>query len=352
MVTIKEIAKQSGFSQATVSRLLNGDPTLSVREETRRRIIETSKNLGYTVQDRSIAMPRDIAILDIIDAGDHLYDDYFNELRDVITQCAAEQRMNYTFYIDVEELIKDGAKYDGFISVGAEAIPYDAMLRLHEAIPYGVFLDVNPAPHLFDSVQPDLTQMVLDALDECVKAGITRVGYIGGMGRIMGSHDYPDDIRHVAFDNWTARLGIETEGLSYIDGIFNVETGRRLGERIVQEHRDDLPGAFICAADVIAVGVLQAFNAAGIIVPRDTAIISVNNQTIARYTSPPLSTYNIDQYELARTGIYTLAEAIATQRTVRHHVLLSTQFVPRESFVPVTDATTDTHQTSNRKKSH
>ena len=32
MVTMKEIAQKSGFSQATVSRLLNGDPTLSVKE--------------------------------------------------------------------------------------------------------------------------------------------------------------------------------------------------------------------------------------------------------------------------------------------------------------------------------
>ena len=38
MATIKEIAKRTGYSQATVSRLLNGDPTLSVREETRDRV--------------------------------------------------------------------------------------------------------------------------------------------------------------------------------------------------------------------------------------------------------------------------------------------------------------------------
>lgn len=45
---IKEIAKRTGFSQATVSRLLNGDPTLSVREETRRAIIRASEDLGYS----------------------------------------------------------------------------------------------------------------------------------------------------------------------------------------------------------------------------------------------------------------------------------------------------------------
>lgn len=332
MVTIKEIAKQSGFSQATVSRLLNGDPTLSIREETRRKIIEVSEELGYTMQSRTITVPRDIAILDIVDAGDHVYDDYFNELRDVVTQCATEQHMNYTFYTDIEALIRDGARYDGFIAVGAEAIPYRDMERLHKALPYGVFLDINPAPNLFDSVQPDLSQTMLDALDECVRAGAKRVGYIGGYGHIMGSHDYPDDVRHVAFHNWAPRLGLDTEGLSYIDGVFNVESGRKIGERIVAEHRDDLPDVFICAADALTVGVLQVFNAAGIVVPRDVRIISVNNQPISQYTSPPLTTYHIDQQELARTGIFTLAEAITTKRDVRHHVLLSTRVVERESF--------------------
>lgn len=64
MVTMKEIARKSGFSQATVSRLLNGDPTLSVKEETRRRIIEVSEQLGYATGSRRIALPRRVAVLD------------------------------------------------------------------------------------------------------------------------------------------------------------------------------------------------------------------------------------------------------------------------------------------------
>lgn len=52
MATIKEIAQRTGFSQATVSRLLNGDPTLSVREGTRRKIIQASEDLGYSMQTK------------------------------------------------------------------------------------------------------------------------------------------------------------------------------------------------------------------------------------------------------------------------------------------------------------
>ena len=54
MVTMKEIAQESGFSQATVSRLLNGDPTLSVKEETRRRIIVSASSLA-TLPDHAVS---------------------------------------------------------------------------------------------------------------------------------------------------------------------------------------------------------------------------------------------------------------------------------------------------------
>ena len=57
MATIKEIAQRTGFSQATVSRLLNGDPTLSVREETRRKIIQASEEKNKNKKTMRIVIP-------------------------------------------------------------------------------------------------------------------------------------------------------------------------------------------------------------------------------------------------------------------------------------------------------
>ena len=41
MATIREIAEKAGFSQATVSRILNDDPSFSVKEATRQKILST-----------------------------------------------------------------------------------------------------------------------------------------------------------------------------------------------------------------------------------------------------------------------------------------------------------------------
>ena len=45
MVTIKDIARESGYSISTVSRVLNYDETLNVQDETRKRIFEVAEQL-------------------------------------------------------------------------------------------------------------------------------------------------------------------------------------------------------------------------------------------------------------------------------------------------------------------
>lgn len=47
MATIKDIAEKVGVSISTVSRVLNYDPTLSVSDETKRKIFQTAEDLSY-----------------------------------------------------------------------------------------------------------------------------------------------------------------------------------------------------------------------------------------------------------------------------------------------------------------
>ena len=334
MATIKEIARRTGFSQATVSRLLNGDPTLSVREETRRKIIQVSEELGYSMQTKRIVIPHEVALLDNEESNEALRDSYFTDLRAALERNAGQQRMELTVFRNLDDMIAESSGFDGFMSIGADRIVEEDLERLHDAMPYGVFIDVNPAPGLFDSVQPDLQQTVHDAVAACAAKGMKRVGFIGGKGCLMNFYELDEENRATYFRREVKRLGLDAEGLIYSDGLFTVENGRRLGERFVHDHNGALPDAVIIAADVIAVGVLQAFNASGVLVPRDISVISINNQMIAQLTSPPLSTFAIDQSELARVAILTLADAIAGKRTIRQHAYLSTSLVVRDSFVP------------------
>ena len=173
MATIREIAEKAGFSQATVSRILNDDPSFSVKEATRQKILSTSIEMGYENVPRyqRVTIPQDIALLNnsIHDKG--LQDAYFDELEVSLRRHAKDERMRVTEYNDVKSLMKDASKYAGFISIGPAPFKRNMLKRLHAVLPHGVFIDINPAPSLFDSVQPDLEQTILDALDELMDAG-------------------------------------------------------------------------------------------------------------------------------------------------------------------------------------
>ena len=47
MATIRDIAKKAGVSPGAVSRILNNDATLHVSAETRKKVLNTAKNLNY-----------------------------------------------------------------------------------------------------------------------------------------------------------------------------------------------------------------------------------------------------------------------------------------------------------------
>ncbi|MEE1296293.1 MAG: LacI family DNA-binding transcriptional regulator [Bifidobacterium sp.] len=329
MATRKQIAQMAGVSQGTVSRLLNGDRTLTIKPETRRRIMEAAAALGYTDYSNL-----SVAVLDVPPADDALQDAYFQALRDTLDACAAELGVSVEFLDDIDALIGAADRFDGFVTVGATTFPADRLERLHERLPNGVWIDTNPAPAWFDSVQPDLAQTMLDAIDALRTAGHTRIGFIGGVGSIMGLHDVHEDPRALAFRNWSERLGLDNASLTYATGPFTMDNGRALAERLLAEHHGELPDGIVVAADPMAVGVLQAFGSAGVRVPDDIAVVSVNDHPVARYTTPPLSSYAIDLREMAFTALQTLMDTVTRRRVVRRHVLLSTDLVVRGSFVP------------------
>lgn len=52
MATIKDIAELAKVSSASVSRILNNDPTLSVPKETRQRVLDAAHQLGYKKKNK------------------------------------------------------------------------------------------------------------------------------------------------------------------------------------------------------------------------------------------------------------------------------------------------------------
>ena len=111
MATLKDIAKKVNVSQATVSRVLNGDPTLTVTEETREKVLLAARELGYrTVRQRystrnhkaqasgkkslSSETPpeRRIGIAQMFDIQEQMEDIYYFKLKNTVDEICFEKK--------------------------------------------------------------------------------------------------------------------------------------------------------------------------------------------------------------------------------------------------------------------
>ena len=55
MVNLGDIAKATGYSKATVSPVLSGDPSFTAKESTRHRVIQVANELGYALREERSA---------------------------------------------------------------------------------------------------------------------------------------------------------------------------------------------------------------------------------------------------------------------------------------------------------
>lgn len=98
MSTLKELSEKTGYSAATISRILNGDPTLSVTEETRRIVLEEAGKSNYIAtrsrRGRTAKNVFRVAVAETVPPIQQLRDPYYLYLSCYIRQGCLDR--NYT----------------------------------------------------------------------------------------------------------------------------------------------------------------------------------------------------------------------------------------------------------------
>lgn len=330
MITIKEIAQQAGFSTSTVSRLLSNDPSLSVSPETKQKILSTALSLGYERKYIKTIIEK-IALLFWITEVEELEDIYFRDMRLKIEKYANENNMELVTIKKESGINKIPKDINGFIAIGS--FSEKEISRLLKITKNGVFIDSNPAPDYYDSVQPNTPLITQKAIDYFIKSSHRNIGFIGGTFHNPNTDLEEKDIREVAFRYYMQKLGYLNEDNIFIEQNFSVDSGYKSAKKAIENLKDKLPTAFFVASDPIAIGVLQALNEYNIPVPSRVSVISINNIDVSKYVSPPLSTFNIDINELCKTAINLLSERIIEDRKLQKTIYLNCELVVRKSFI-------------------
>lgn len=328
MATIKDVAKKSGFSIATVSRVLNNDANLSVTDETREKIYEAADELNYrkkTVQP----LIKNIAFLYWLTDKEELEDVYFKTMRVEVERWAEKYNIELTIYKisgGIEQIPRD---IEGFIAIGGfsnEELDYLRNITL-----CGVFIDSTPDPDHFDSVRPDLIRVTVKAIDYFLSKGHKEIGFIGGTYHDPNTDTELMDIRERKFRRYMDEKQILKEEYIFTNRGFSVENGYKLMKQAILKLGDQLPTAFFIASDPIAVGCLQALNEQQVAIPNRVNIIGINNISIAKYVSPPLTTFHIDIHEISKNAVELLLERINSKRRAVKTIYIGSQLIKRKS---------------------
>ena len=328
MATIKEIAKQAGFSISTVSRVLNNDPSLSVSAETREKIYKAAEKLNY--QKKTVhPLVKNIAFLYWLTEKEELEDVYFKTMRLEIEKWAEKYNVEMTTHKITEGIYSIPKTTEGFIAVGTfsdEELEY-----LRKITTKGVFIDTTPDPDHYDSVRPDLVQMTKKTVDLFIEKGHSQIGFLGGTFHNPNTDMDEMDIRERAFREYMNEKGLLRDEYIFTNRGFSVDNGYSLMLEAINRLGDDLPTAFFIAADPIAVGALQALNEKGIGIPNRVSVISINNINVAKYVSPPLTTFHIDMKEMCKCAMEFLLEQIQDKRKTVKTLFLSGELIYRKS---------------------
>jgi LacI family transcriptional regulator len=336
VTTIKDVARQANVSTATVSRILSNDETLSVGEDTRKRVIETARLLNYKPTRRKNSRVTDqnpnIGLILTSSQEDELNDPYYLSIRLGIEMACEQHKLRINTVIRLTREISTSSldEVDGIIIVGS--IDGQAIQKIKENKKEIVFVNFNPKLSGCDVVISDLESATERVLNHLMSLNHTRIGYIGGREIIKDINNNIeselDDIRKVTFQKVMDEKGLLINENVLISSDWGPNGGYQLMKEAIG--KGNLPTAIVVASDPMAIGVLRALHEANIRVPEDVSIISFDDIDSAAFLNPPLTTVKVYPDEMGKTAVKLLQDRI-NGRKVAMIAVLETDLVLRES---------------------
>ncbi len=333
MATIKDIAKKANVSQTTVSRILNYDPTLSVNDETRKRVFASSEPLNYTKHKQKNSRHysgKNVAVIFFGNQIQEINDSYYYSIRDGIEEKLSEQKINAVLYYGHSEWngIEDCI---GVLVLGGDQYAKDEISKLKKLSIPVVFVDSNMLKENFSCVYSDFSSVVDSIISHFIAHGSKRIGMLAGeLPNVSGT---PHDFRLEDFKRCMKDRGLYDDKRVFI-GAYDPDSGyAAIRQALNSVSRNDFPDALLISNDAMAIGALKAFKEAEIDVPKDVSIISFNDTISAQYANPPLSSIRIESSEMGRRAVDLLIDRLDSPDRLPYMIMLGTKLILRESSV-------------------
>ncbi len=333
MLTQREIAVLSRVSQATVSRVLNNDP--SVNEEARERVMAVVHQHDYAPNYRaqSLRIQRSGTLGLVVHRTPEALsqDPFFSPLVMSILQVANEH--GYHLCVDTartvrsqrtvhEELLRT-RRVDGLILV--ESRDHDERIArlISGGFPFVLIGRYGESDSLL-SVDNDNVAAGKMVTGKLLQKGHACIGFIGGPAGVNVSED-----RKLGYKCALEEAGIAFDPKLVAHGDFSGEGGQ-IGMRRLMAANPKLD-AIVAVDDITAGGAMRIALQRKMAVPEQIAFVGFNDSAFCAHLEPPLSSVSINIGELARQATRMLIELLERKTAAPARHIVDCRLVERAS---------------------
>ena len=330
-LTLEDIARLSGVSRSTVSRVVNEHPNVS--EGVRERVRETIKSTGYhpNVAARSLASHRSwmIGLLLPHSVSSIFIDPYFPQLIQGIAQACNKRDYSLGLFLigsreDEEKIfprVSRRGMLDGVVvQTGHHGEPMIDRL-IESMIPLVVVGRPNSSGKV-SYVDIDNVNAAYNAVSHLIRLGYKRIGTITGPAESTVGID-----RKEGYLRALAERGRTIDPSLTVEGDFTETSGYYAMKALLPSH----PDAVFAASDIMAYGAMRAVREAGHKVPEDIAFVGFDDLPLPNAPGPPLTTVRQPVMQFSTSAVEVLIDLIENGADPPRRVLMTTELIVRES---------------------
>ncbi len=342
VVRLTDVARAAAVGASTASRVLNGDPTVSIRPETRERILAAARDLNY----RPNALARGLRLARTTTLGLVVNVSYQTEMAEVIavTERAAAAHGYVTLIADTNDFVGRGEVYrrllferrvDGLL-IGSIQVSDEFVAELHDSGLPCVVLN-RRVPGGGASVSVDDARGVRQGVEHLVGLGHRRISYLAGpVSPTVGPVSTEPVRRRLAgFRAGMRAAGLPVQPAAVVPSWIDPEAIALATEQALST--TPRPTALVVWSPTAAVVALAAAHRLGMRMPEELSVVSYNDSPIAEYLQPPLTTVRMPLGEMARAGVECLIKSVDGARPRSLVVRKPPELIDRGSTCPPAD---------------